>query len=347
MEILKFKSANYVTEKLFTEAGFTKVGDNYHFQRYLYENLIRLNVKYIYVADKGYNLWYRVTNANNEDYLPFYNNDIHTNEVAKIVVHNFNKIMKSLVKQGVIADDITEEERRRINASKKIKIKYHDDELIRAEQKPGSDWIDLRAAEDVELKKGDFKLVSLGVSMSLPKGYEAHIVPRSSTFKNFGTIQVNSTAIIDNFFSGENDVWKYPVYATRDAVIHKNDRICQFRIVKNQPPIIFEEVDNLGGKSRGGFGSTGIQQEMCMVDIIAILPIIGLLLGIITLSLAIYLKNEDYDKMSSIEVFFGSWLVIYYSHFLLTEVNNTSLAYYCGLFIGIALVIYAFTFGKK
>ena len=261
MEILKFKSANYVTEKLFTEAGFTKVGDNYHFQRYLYENLIRLNVKYIYVADKGYNLWYRVTNANNEDYLPFYNNDIHTNEVAKIVVHNFNKIMKSLVKQGVIADDITEEERRRINASKKIKIKYHDDELIRAEQKPGSDWIDLRAAEDIELKKGDFKLISLGVSMSLPKGYEAHIVPRSSTFKNFGTIQVNSTAIIDNFFSGENDVWKYPVYATRDAVIHKNDRICQFRIVKNQPPIIFEEVDNLGGKSRGGFGSTGIQQE--------------------------------------------------------------------------------------
>ena len=84
-----------------------------------------------------------------------------------------------------------------------------------------------------------------------------------------------------------------------------------------------------------------------MVDIIAILPIVGLLLGIITLSLAIYLKNEDYDKMSSIEVFFGSWLVIYYSHFLLTKVNNTSLAYYCGLFIGIALVIYAFTFGKK
>ena len=259
MEILKFKSANYVTEKLFTEAGFTKVGDNYHFQRYLYENLIRLNVKYILVADKGYNLWYRVTNANNEDYLPFYNNDIHNNEVAKIVVHNFNKIMKSLVKQGVIADDITEEERRRINASKKIKIKYHDDQLIRAEQKLGSDWIDLRAAEDVELKKGDFKLVSLGVSMSLPKGYEAHIVPRSSTFKNFGVIQPNHFGVVDHTYSSDEDVWKFSAYAMRDTFIHKNDRICQFRIMKSQPPIIFEEVDNLGGKSRGGFGSTGIQ----------------------------------------------------------------------------------------
>jgi len=258
MEILKFKSANNVTEKMFTEAGFTKAGNNYHYQKYLYENLIKLNIKYI-KTEKDYNLWYRVTNANNEDYLPFYNEDIYNNEVAKTVVHSFNTIMKTLVKQGIVEDDITKEERKKINASKRIKIKYHDDELIHAEQKPGSDWIDLRAAEDVELKKGEFRLISLGVSMSLPRGYEAYMVPRSSNFKSFGIVQTNHFAVIDNSYNGNEDIWRYPVYATRDTVIHKNDRICQFRIMKTQSPIIFEEVDVLKSRSRGGFGSTGIQ----------------------------------------------------------------------------------------
>lgn len=140
-----------------------------------------------------------------------------------------------------------------------IEIKYHDDELVKLNYIDGkSDWIDLRSAEDVVLKKGEFKLISLGVSMKLPKGYEAHIVPRSSTFKNFGIIQTNSIGIVDNTYCGDKDIWKYSVLATRDTEIHKNDRICQFRIVKNQPMIIFNEVIKLDDTNRGGFGSTGI-----------------------------------------------------------------------------------------
>lgn len=141
----------------------------------------------------------------------------------------------------------------------RIQIKYHDPDLIRLEQKPGSDWIDLRAAEDVEMKAGEFRLISLGVSMQLPEGYEAHVIPRSSTFKNFGIIQTNSFGLIDETYCSNQDIWRFPAYATRDAVIHKNDRICQFRIERHQPPIMFQAVDNLEGEERGGFGSSGIQ----------------------------------------------------------------------------------------
>ena len=141
-----------------------------------------------------------------------------------------------------------------------IKIKYHTDEIEKLRYIDGkSDWIDLRSAEDVELKAGDFKLISLGVSMELPKGYEAHIVPRSSTFKTWGIIQTNSMGIVDESYRGDNDIWKMPVYATRDTIIHKNDRICQFRIMEHQPTIEFEEVDKLEGEKRGGFGSSGKQ----------------------------------------------------------------------------------------
>ena len=140
----------------------------------------------------------------------------------------------------------------------KIKIKYHTDEIEKLRYIDGkSDWIDLRAAEDVELKAGEFKLISLGVSMELPKGYEAHIVPRSSTFKNFGVIQTNHQAVIDESYCGDNDIWRYPAYALRDTVIHKNDRICQFRIIEHQPTIEFDEVEHLDGEERNGFGSTG------------------------------------------------------------------------------------------
>ena len=140
-----------------------------------------------------------------------------------------------------------------------IKIKYHTNEIEKLRYIDGkSDWIDLRAAEDVELKAGEFKLISLGVSMELPKGYEAYIVPRSSTFKNFGIIQTNHHAIIDETYCGDNDIWKYPAYALRDTIIHKNDRICQFRIEKHQPTIMFEEVEHLEGEERGGFGSSGV-----------------------------------------------------------------------------------------
>lgn len=120
-----------------------------------------------------------------------------------------------------------------------------------------SDWIDLYAAEDVEMHQGDFALISLGVSMRLPEGYEAHLAPRSSTFKNFGIIQTNSVGVIDNSYSGDHDVWKFPAYAMRDTVIHKGDRICQFRLMEKMPPVRFVVVDHLEGPDRGGFGSTG------------------------------------------------------------------------------------------
>lgn len=140
-----------------------------------------------------------------------------------------------------------------------IKILYHTDiEPIGKVDGEKSDWIDLRAAEDVTLKKGEFKLISLGVSMQLPDGYEAHVVPRSSTFKNFGVIQTNHMGVIDNLYCGKKDVWKFPALAVRDTEIHKNDRICQFRVVEKQPDIEFEVVDELDGNNRGGFGSTGI-----------------------------------------------------------------------------------------
>jgi dUTP pyrophosphatase len=139
-----------------------------------------------------------------------------------------------------------------------IIIKYLNGEIERLRYIDGkSDWIDLRAAEDTELKKGEFKLINLGVAMKLPKGYEAHIVPRSSTYKNFGIIQANHMGIIDESYCGDNDFWRFPAIAMRDTIIHKNDRICQFRIMKHQPFIEFEEVEILGEKDRGGFGSTG------------------------------------------------------------------------------------------
>lgn len=146
-----------------------------------------------------------------------------------------------------------------MNKPLKIKIKYHED-LSKLEFVGGvSDWVDLRAAEDIELKQGEYRLISLGVSMKLPDGYEAHIAPRSSTFKNFGIICVNSFGIIDNSYSGNDDIWKFPALAMRDTQIKKNDRICQFRIVKKQPDIEFVEVEYLSGKNRGGIGSTGVE----------------------------------------------------------------------------------------
>lgn len=140
----------------------------------------------------------------------------------------------------------------------KIQIKYFDDEIKKITNIEGkNDWYDLRAADTIKLKAGEFKLIPLGVGMILPDGYEANIVPRSSTFKNYGLLQTNSFAVIDNSYSGDNDQWMMPVYATRDVVINKNDRICQFRINKKQPAFEFEEVEHLNDKDRGGFGSTG------------------------------------------------------------------------------------------
>ena len=141
----------------------------------------------------------------------------------------------------------------------KLKVKYFCEDLEPIRYIGGvSDWIDLRAAEDVVLKAGEFKLISLGVCMQLPEGYEAHIVPRSSTFKNFGVLQANHMGVVDCSYCGNNDIWRFPALAMRDTEIHVGDRICQFRIMENQPKIVFEEVESLDGEDRGGFGSTGI-----------------------------------------------------------------------------------------
>ena len=140
----------------------------------------------------------------------------------------------------------------------KLQMKLFTEGLILPEKLAKGDWIDLRAAEDLELKAGDFRYIRLGVGMILPEGYEAHVAPRSSTFKNFGILVANSFGIIDNSYCGEEDEWRLPALAMRDTVIHKNDRICQFRIVEKQPELEFETVEHLKAESRGGFGSTGI-----------------------------------------------------------------------------------------
>lgn len=134
-----------------------------------------------------------------------------------------------------------------------IKIKYFDSERISRH----GDWIDLRSTVDVALEKDSYYLIPLGVAMEIPKGYEAHIVPRSSTFSKYGVIQTNGIGIIDNEYNGDNDQWYMPVYATRTTVIGKGDRVCQFRLVKSMGEVEFIRVDNLGNQDRGGLGSTG------------------------------------------------------------------------------------------
>ena len=151
-----------------------------------------------------------------------------------------------------ISDDI-------VDNNKQIFIKYFPnyDNLEPINKIDKGDWIDLKSVSNITLKKGDFALIPLGIAMQLPKGYEAHLVPRSSTFKNYGIIQTNSMGVIDCSYCGDNDEWKMPVYATRDTTISMGDRICQFRIVKTQPNLKFHKVNFLGNKDRNGFGSTG------------------------------------------------------------------------------------------
>ena len=121
------------------------------------------------------------------------------------------------------------------------------------------EWVDLRAAEDITMIKGDFRMIPLGICIELPPGYEALVLPRSSTFKNFGILLVNGMGVIDAEYCGDNDVWHFPALAMRNTIIHKGDRICQFRIIRQQPDIEFEVVEHLGNKDRKGLGSTGVR----------------------------------------------------------------------------------------
>ena len=139
---------------------------------------------------------------------------------------------------------------------KKIRIKYFRD-VEKIQRFEAGDWVDLRAAEDVEIKAGEYKMIPLGVAMELPKGYEALVAPRSSTFKRYGILLANSLGVIDESYCGDNDEWHFLAYAVRDTKIYKNERICQFRIIKHQPKLKFKEVKFLGNADRGGIGSTG------------------------------------------------------------------------------------------
>lgn len=179
-------------------------------------------------------------------------------EKLKANKENERKISKDMtvasteeIRNALEKEDIIEEK-------ETIKIKYFDDELPKIEKIDSGDWIDLRSAEEIVMDKGDFKIISLGVAMKLPEGYEAHVVPRSSTFKNFGIIQTNHCGVIDESYCGDEDVWKFPALAMKHTVIHKGDRICQFRIMQKMPLVRFEEVNKLEVTSRGGFGSTGV-----------------------------------------------------------------------------------------
>lgn len=137
----------------------------------------------------------------------------------------------------------------------KVKINTHGNKLPEVH----GEWIDLYTAEDAELKQFEFKIISLGVSMKMPEGYYAHIVPRSSAFKNFGVLMTNSMGVIENDYSGPDDIWGFPALAMRETVIPKGTRLCQFRLFKSAEPVEFVQVEKMEGPNRGGFGSSGVK----------------------------------------------------------------------------------------
>lgn len=143
---------------------------------------------------------------------------------------------------------------------KEIKVCYHTDT---AKAHPladikGGDWIDLYTAEEVTMYAGEYREISLGVSISLPEDYEAIVAPRSSTYKKWGLLCANSIGIIDNAYKGQNDVWKFAAICMKATVtIPAGTRICQFRLLRNMPAHEFITVTHLSDESRNGFGSTG------------------------------------------------------------------------------------------
>lgn len=152
----------------------------------------------------------------------------------------------------------------KVPANPKIEIFYHDPNMPKLDFIGGSDksnWIDLYTAEDVHLKKGEFTLISMGISAKIPDGTEVRIAPRSSSYKNFKVLFTNSVGIIDTTYCGQDDIWKSPILAMEDTFIPKYSRICQFRLnttmTEEFPSLQIVEVDKLDGENRGGFGSTG------------------------------------------------------------------------------------------
>ena len=253
MKVNKYDLNEKVNENILTENKFRKIRDHYSRTYYVYNNFIKLSIM---IDLENMYIGTAVFDASGGLYAPFYNNEAENNIVAQEVIRNYNKIMNELVSKNILK---YHDRHDCIQNKNCIQIKYISNKIKKLKYIDGkkSDWIDLRAAENVKMKKGDFKIISLGVAMELPEGYEAHVVPRSSTFKNFGVIQTNHMGVIDESYCGDNDVWKFPALAVRDTEIHVNDRICQFRIVKKMDRVNFEEVANLKKQNRGGFGTTG------------------------------------------------------------------------------------------
>lgn len=183
---------------------------------------------------------------------------VHSNDMPDTRQKQPIDLIKDLQKQiNYLSKKIDKFEEHLEEPKFNIKIKYFDKDLIHIEKIAQGDWVDLRAAEDVDIPKFTKKKISLGVAMELPDGYEAHVVPRSSTCKNFLVMQTNHFGVIDNAYKGNDDCWFIELYAIEDTHISKNDRICQFRIDKKMPNIEFVEVEKLGNENRGGYGSTG------------------------------------------------------------------------------------------
>lgn len=246
---------NRANESALKKYGFRREnGDCYTLKHFLYEKYISLNV--IVMLDNR-TLSTMVSTDTGSLYAPFYNSElVENNLVAQDAIKEYNKVMDRLVKKKIAVK--VENESKPKEHSLPIKIKYFTDKIDKLDFIGGkSDWVDLRAAKDFVLKKGDFALIPLGVAMKLPEGYEAHIVPRSSTYKNWKIIQTNCHAVIDESYCGNNDQWYYPVIAMENTEIKTNDRICQFRIMKKMPKVHFDEVVFLSGEDRGGIGSTG------------------------------------------------------------------------------------------
>ena len=171
----------------------------------------------------------------------------------------------------------------------KIKIKYLQDATKMNKIAKGN-WIDVYAYQDTFVPEGERAMINLGFALELPKGWEGHLAPRSSTFKTWGVIQTNSVGVVDDTYIGDNDIWHMPIYCLqgkehkytkmkcklmfgeladefykdktdnpKGTWIKKGDKIGQFRIMEVMPEIEFEEVESFDNADRNGFGSTGIK----------------------------------------------------------------------------------------
>ena len=192
-------------------------------------------------------------------------------------------------------EEIREIIREELNKPLEVEIKYHDKNMPKMVKLDRGNWVDCRVIEGgkvtfdigtpnerkeklqwvdcertledgtiektkkITYHKGDFLMLPLGISIKQPKGYEVNLLPRSSTFKNFGIIQANSMAVGDDTFISDNDMYHYPAIALTDGEIYLYDRICQMQVNKTTN-LKLNEVDTLGdNKARKGFGSTGVR----------------------------------------------------------------------------------------